>query len=419
MPNQLTHPTLSYRLVSWILFPATLLFTTFVALKYRNANYFYQRLGIFPKQAITTPLIWCHCASVGEINTALPLLNNLIAQGKRLLISTNTVTGQKTLQNAKLNNSIIVFLPLDYAYGAKKLVCTFSPQACLLFETELWPNLLLTAANNTVGITIINGRVGDKTLNAPRFLRNNYRLILQQANKVFASSQQNAQRFEQLGADKDKIEVLDNLKFALPITESTKQSRPLGFPYLLCASTHANEEQQIIQQWQQRPRNIGLVIAMRHPQRRDEVCKVLRDANLNYVLHSHKPDSVSTSQVYVIDTLGDLLPFMTHAELVFMGGSLVDIGGHNVLEPARLAKCILIGPHYHDFTQIVSELAKEKGIIVIKNATELVHKSMELMQDKNLRLQLGTNAKNYVATKQGILEKYTRSVNEIIQAYSE
>ena len=419
MPKQSIRPTFTYRAISWILFPAALLFTLFVAIKHRNSSYFYQRLGIYSKQANLSSLIWCHCASVGEINTALPLLNNLITQGKHLLISTNTVTGQNTLLNAKLKNSIVIFLPLDYAYCAKKLMRKFLPTNCLLFETELWPNILLAAANYSVAITIVNGRIGNKTKNAPQFLLINYRRVLQQIKKIFASSQHNAQQFEILGASKDKIEVLDNLKFALPITELPSQPRPLGFPYLLCASTHANEEQQIIQQWQQRPRNIGLVIAIRHPQRREEVCKVLREADLDYVLHSQNPDSISTSQVYLLDTLGELMPFMTHAELVFMGGSLINLGGHNVLEPARFNRCILTGPHYQNFMQIVDELVKENGIIIIKDAADLVQRTMELMQDKNTRLQLGSNAKRYVESKQDILEKYTQSVNEMIQTHSE
>ena len=272
---------------------------------------------------------------------------------------------------------------------------------------------------NKIPIAVVNGRIGKRTLNAPYFLHENYTRALRCANKIFASSEENAQRFINLGSEAEKITVLDNLKFALPTIEIGDLDRPLTFPYLLCASTHAGEELQIIHHWiQNKPDSLGLVIAIRHPQRAKEVCKQMQTAGLQYALHSKRPMVSRVDQIYIVDTLGELAPFIAHADLVFMGGSLVPLGGHNVLEPAGMEKCILIGPYYENFTAIVGALIDAGGIIVVKDADQLMKTINELMQNKKLRLQTGANAKRYVDSKREILDQYTHVILQLIQHYS-
>lgn len=410
-------PTLIYRLLSWMLFPGALLFTAFVALKYRSLEYLLQRLGFYT--ASKKSAIWCHCASVGEINTALPLLEQLIESGERLLVSTNTITGQQTLQKANLSNTVTIFFPLDYVHFARKLLRAHAPRIFLIFETELWPNILLEANKQSVPIAILNGRVSKKTLDAPQFLLINYQRILVSIKKIFASSEENRQRFISLGAKKDDTNVLDNLKFAFASRKKESFQNPLSFPYLLCASTHDNEEQLILKQWlHNKPTGLGLVIAMRHPQRVKEICKIMQNAGADYVLHSKRPSSISIDSIYIIDTLGELEPFIAFAKLVFMGGSLVPVGGHNVLEPAQLSKCILIGPHYQNFSNIVNELVSKQGILIVDDPEMLINKVIILNQNQNMRVKTEINAKNLVATKQNILNQYLKEAKEFIQIYS-
>lgn len=419
MPTSASHPTFTYRLISWILFPAALLFTLLVALKHRNWRYFRERLGFYSSAQQHSSPVWCHCASVGEINTALPLFRRLLAQEHSLLISTNTITGLQTLQNAELDRVSVIFLPLDYVNFYKRLLTRFKPSICLIFETELWPNLFATAHRNEIPVAIVNGRIGNKTLQAPHFLFLNYARALGWVDKIFASSEENAQRFIKLGANASKIFVLDNLKFALSMVEVSDLARPLPFPYLLCASTHADEELQIVHQWQEnKPDSLGLVIALRHPQRAGEVCKQIQSFGLNYELHSKRVPSNRLDHIYIIDTLGELAPFMARAELVFMGGSLIPVGGHNVLEPARMNKCIITGPHYQNFTTIVDQMVDADGIVVAKNATDLMNTVNELMDNPSLRARMGNNAKHYVDSKQQILDQYTNVLGQLIEAHS-
>ena len=417
MARTITHSTLVYRLLTWLLFPAAFVYSSLVALKYKNAQYFLQRLGSFNKESSLNNLVWCHCASVGEINTALPLLKALTDHGTHLLISTNTITGYKILQNAALKNVTSVYSPLDYVFFAKKFLKAFSPKAALIFETELWPNLLLTAINQSIPVSIINGRITDKTLQAPEFLRRNYKIILAHINTILTSSEENTTRFIALGADRQKIKTLDNLKFAGLIKAQREVPEcSVDFPFLLCASTHANEEEMIIKAWKENPpKELGLVIAIRHPQRTKEVCNILKANNFSYCLHSERPANAEKNEIYLIDTIGELLPFMKNAELIFMGGSLVPIGGHNLLEPAQFTKCIFTGPHYESIKEIANDLISCNGIRITKDAKALMHDINQALKSPQMIKQTGDSAKNYLLSKQGVLNTYLEHVLNIIK----
>ena len=413
-----THSTLAYRLLTWLLFPAALVYSGLTALKYQSLQYFLQRLGIFQGKIHThNHPVWCHCASIGEINTALPLLQTLAEYDLYLLVSTNTISGRRRLQNLNLNKLTPVYLPLDYIPFVKRFLSTFSPVAGLIFETELWPNLLLTSINRSIPIAVINGRISDKTLRAPAFVRRNYQTILTGAHAILASSAENSARFVMLGANKQTITTPGNLKFATPGKADRNTAEcVITYRFLLCASTHADEEEKIIQAWRRHgPRQLGLILAMRHPQRKKQVCRMLKKNNCAYCLHSDQPARTAKNTVYLIDTLGELLPFMKKAELIFMGGSLVPVGGHNLLEAAQFAKCILTGPCHANIKEITDELIDCNGIRIVKDANELVQCVNQLLKSPQLINQIGANAKNYLASKQHILKTYQQQVLNIIR----
>ncbi|MEM7304355.1 MAG: glycosyltransferase N-terminal domain-containing protein, partial [Pseudomonadota bacterium] len=204
-------PTILYQAISWILFPAALAYTLVVAIKNRNCQYLAQRLGIYNFPAQNNNPIWCHCASVGEINTALPLLNRLLEEGEQLVVSTNTTTGHEILIQSNLKHTNAVLAPLDYAYFSHNFTKKFSPKLLLLVETELWPNLCLTSISQKIPVIIVNGRITEKTLNAPAILKQNYSRILNNVEHIYASNQSNAERFISLGANNKRLSTLDNL----------------------------------------------------------------------------------------------------------------------------------------------------------------------------------------------------------------
>ncbi len=420
MAKSVPTPSLNYRLITWVLFPIACAHTLYIAAKHKNLAYIFNRIGLFKKPAQVNQPIWCHCASVGEINTALPLLRTLVKQGESLVITTNTVTGYDTLTQANLSNTCYAFLPLDYSSFAQRLINCFTPKLCLIFETELWPSLLLTTAQNKITLAIMNGRISEKTLNAPTFLLKNYKKILAHTHTIVSSSDENTVRFTALGANTDAITTLDNLKFAhLKSTSAEMLNNPLNYAYLLCVSTHEGEEQQILKAWKQHSQNqLGLVIAPRHPKRTSEVCQSLEQFNLAYHLHSNKNTNASLNTVYVIDTLGELMPFIAHAHIVFMGGSLVPIGGHNVIEPAQFKRCILIGQHHDDFKNIVNDLKAINGIQTIDNAEQLVKLTFGLFDDNEKRIQMGEQAYRYIESKKQVLNTYTEIVQGLLNTHT-
>lgn len=412
------NPTLKYRIITCALLPAAVIHSIYIALKHKRLNYFLNRVGRYQSTVNLSQPIWCHCASVGEINTALPLLKALIQQGQQLIITTNTVTGYDTLKRAQLQNSSYAYIPLDYTFLAQRYISHFQPKHCLIFETELWPAILLNTIKNNINVIIVNGRISEKTMHAPCFVLKNYRRILSNTKKIISSSEQNSARFISLGADEQCISTLDNLKFAqLNSLQTAEHPKPLEFAYLLCASTHEGEELPILEEWSKRSSHLfGLVIALRHPQRINQVIRILEHLQLDYCLHSTGKTQTDKSTIYIIDTLGELQPFIAHANIVFMGGSLVPIGGHNVIEPAAYSRCILIGPHYDNFKSIVEDLLKQQAIDVVANATELFDKAFEYQINTSKCINKGENAFKYITSKQQILDSFLQQLVQFIQA---
>ena len=416
MAKHLLNTTIVYRIITWVLFPAAIIHCLVTAIKYRHLAYFFHRLGVYPQFNHSSNPVWCHCASVGELNTALPLLKKLIDKDYTLIISTNTMTSKQVFDRANLTNASHVFLPLDYQWTANRFLKNYSPKNCLVFETELWPNILLSTLNSNVPISIINGRISNNTFDAPNFLKTNYQKILSNISHIFASSQKNASRFISLGANDNVVQIHENLKFAnLSATNSVREDKPLSHRFLLCASTHEGEEKVIIKQWKKNPpKELGLVIAVRHPHRAKDVCTIINQSGYNVKLHSQQPTDVLPSDIYVIDTIGDLVPFYQHADIVFMGGSLVPIGGHNVLEPAQFSKCILTGPFFDSFSEIVQGLLHAKGIITINDPEHFIEEVIALNNNDERRASTGNNAKQFILSKTSLLENYSNAVLKIL-----
>lgn len=419
MPNTKTSPTLTYLLATSLLFPVALSFTVFVALRYRNIKYLSQRLGLYRFIKHEQPPIWLHCASVGEVNTALPLIRSLIKKKHSLLISTSTITGQETLYKANLRHTQTIFLPLDYSLFAKQLICKHQPKVLFIFETELWPSIVLTARRHSIPTAIINARLSKKTLNAPKFIKLNYTRLLANIQQIFVGSTSDIEKFISLGARETQITMQDNLKFSTSFSQQKNSRKPLLTPFILCASTREGEELKIISQWKNlHKKDHALVIAPRHPTRIKEVCELIKKNNLTYTLHSEKPNNYTSDSVYLIDTLGELAPFMTHAEIVFVGGSLTAHGGHNVLEPASLGKCILVGTHTQNITQIINELKKHHAIKVVKNETDFIDSINQLLTNDGERRQMEENARSFVDAKKHVLPNYVTAIIKFVETHT-
>ena len=341
---------LRYNIILLVALLPVFLLTVFQAIKHRDGRYLLQRFGIgYGRQS--RPGLWVHAASVGEVQALLPLLEHLQNIYPRLAIrlSTATPTGGK-IARQKLPKVQQLYLPLDFPALVKSFIAAVNAKCGLIMETELWPNLYTAAYLKSICLITINGRISAKTMTTRSWVRQVYKSTLRKVTAVLAKSELDAERFRELGASADSTRVVGNLKFAIA-ANFTPPAKPLNIqrPYVLVASTHQSEEQMIARVWKSLNRSdYLLIIAPRHPYRSTAIVNQLSHDFAHVAIRS-KGDSINaTTQIYLADTLGELMAFMRDAEWVFMGGSMVPTGGHNILEPAMLGKAIVFGPYMHN-----------------------------------------------------------------------
>jgi 3-deoxy-D-manno-octulosonic-acid transferase len=353
--------------------------------------------------------IWVHCASVGEINAVVPLLKAIRTHHPNvsLAVTTNTPTGRTVLLKQMAGSVTHVFLPLDFSISMMRFIKRLQPRCAVVMETELWPNLYQSCASGGIPLIMINARLSERTIKAPMPLRYVYRHTLSQVTAILARSKADADRLLHLGAPPERVEILGNLKFAWPYMEIPAPANSVGRPYWLAASTHQDEELRIARIWQRLPHSGQvLVIAPRHPERRAAILKQFMSLGMGISVRSRGEAVTSDTHIYLADTLGELHTLMAHATLVFMGGSLVPRGGHNILEPARLGKAILVGPHMDNFADETQSLLAAKAIFMVQDDHELASALERLQADSNLRAALESRAAAFMAKQADVEQVY-------------
>ncbi len=405
---------LIYRLLLLLFSPV--IFVYLLNYAYRRGGgirYFNQRLARY-KQPPSTRIAWLHAASVGEVNAAVPLLELLIKQYPETewLITTNTVTGARSVEQ-KLGEKVHhCYLPIDYSFAVSRFLNTYRPCCALVMETELWPNLYNACAKLNIPIALINARLSKRTLNMPACLHKSARQCLQQLSIILARGEQDAAGYQKLGADSNKIKVVGNIKYAAHADIRLSESKSdFDRPFVLAASTHDDEEKQLAELW--KSLNIKthlLVLAPRYPDRRQAVLDDIGRAGLKAAVHSLKEAVSDETDIYLVDTLGELSGFIANAELVFMGGSLVPRGGQNVLEPAKLGKAIITGPHSFTFTEDIEALSKADAIVCIDTVEELKNTIRELIENPQRAQELGNNASKFMQARADVAQHYLEEI---------
>ncbi|MEA3412050.1 MAG: 3-deoxy-D-manno-octulosonic acid transferase [Pseudomonadota bacterium] len=406
---------LAYRLATWLALPALI---TWVALQARKAGgrrFLRQRLGwSYPSLEGT---LWFHCASVGEVQTACPLVRRVIetCPARPVVITTNTATGAQIVERTFGDSVTHAWLPLDYPSAVDRLLGAIRPVSLLICETEIWPNLYDRCASGGIPVALFNARLSKRTLEAPGFVRTLYRGALSRVFAILARSEDDARGFVALGARPERVRVLGNLKYsACDAPESPAQTDPVGRPYWLAASTHDDEEIRLDRIWQRIAMPCLLpVIAPRHPDRGAAIHEALTRAGRRVARRSAGDAVGQTTDVYLADTLGELPRLMRHACFVFMGGSLIPYGGHNVLEPARLGKAIVTGPHTSDFREEIELLSKNDALIQVEDDAGLERVMMELIHDDTRREALGRRALEITRAEDRIAEDYLHALGAL------
>jgi 3-deoxy-D-manno-octulosonic-acid transferase len=401
-----------YRLLVIILSPVILGHIIWKSVSNKQGRYFWQRLG-FNYVKPPENCLWFHCASVGEVNTLLPLLKNLHAKNKILnfIITTNTITGSKIVKQQKLDYLFHSYLPFDWRFSIKRFLKTVNPATLYVLETEIWPNLFDLCFSKGIAIHIINARLSSKTTSAKPWVKSLLKTALSKVDTISARLEQEAQAYELLGADKNKISTVGNLKLttALKNHQSTEDNNfSLNREYILVASTHDDEECQIYAIWKKLNREELLIIAPRHPERATSIVKKLDCDNLS--IRSKKQPITDKTNVFLLDTVGELKNYFKNAKLVIMGGSFTAIGGHNILEPASYNSAIITGPYMENFKEELELMINKNAIIQVASYQALDKELTTLLDDKNYRTSLQKNTNEFTHNAEAILDNYTNLI---------
>jgi 3-deoxy-D-manno-octulosonic-acid transferase len=381
-----------------------------------------QRLGAVP-QLDGKPVIWLHCVSVGETQAARPLAQRLkqAFPHHALVVSTVTLTGQTLARDVFRDQAESVFyFPFDWRWSTRRALKAINPAAVLIMETELWPNFLRECKVRCIPVALVNGRISRQSYRRYKMIKFFLRRVLSCLSVAVMQSETDAERLLSLGMAREKLFTAGNLKFDSEVagelsgrTEELRQRFGLrsGAPLILAASTHSPEEELMLESIRQlrTKHGVRLMIAPRRPERFNEVAALIQKSGLSWARKTNPPQPEDAdADVILLDTIGELRATYSLADVVFVGGSIVDKGGHNVLEPAAAGAAVVTGAHTHNFHAVV-DLMVEAGALVqlpaVITTEEITNVFSNLLASPGDRDALGRRAKQLVTDNQGATDK--------------
>ncbi len=386
-----------------------------------------EHFGVTPKleDANCTPL-WLHTVSVGEVIAAVPLIKALKQQypEKTIVVTTTTSTGAAEV--AKLGNLVEHrYMPLDFSWAVRRFIKTINPTALLIMETELWPNTLHSVHQYDIPISIINARLSERSYLGYKKFQFIFNLLAKNIDQLLCQTEADAQRFRLLGVDKEKIAITGSIKFDISISDEIKTAgehlrSELGInrPIWIAASTHQGEDELILKAHKKLLKTLPdalLILVPRHPERFSSVSTLSLDKGFTTVNRSSKQRVTEATSVYMADTMGEMLILIGAADICFMGGSLLGkkVGGHNLLEPAALAKPCLTGPSFYNFQLITEQLIESNGCIVCPTENEIAENLLKLFADKTRMREMGKSALAVVDKNRGALIRTLQQLSAI------
>jgi 3-deoxy-D-manno-octulosonic-acid transferase len=417
-----------------------------------------QRLGLLPDMPPDAlneklgsglrPAVWVHAVSVGETLAAKPLIAALRARFPqyRLIVSTTTATGQAVARSRLTEADWVCCFPFDWAFSVRRALDAIRPRAVILMESELWLNFLSECEAREVPVIVANGRVSDRSfarsLKFGFFVRRLYGLV----TRFAMQSRLDAERAIELGAPADRVAVAGNLKFDIgdahdspKVVEAAKAFALDSAPLVIAGSTTEGEEEIVIAAFEELRKEdafggafgkafgrdfgrafgrVRLLVAPRRPERFDAVARSLKSSRLRAARRSSPDGDCEAADVILLDTVGELAALYRFASVVFVGGSLVPKGGHNILEPALYGKPIVVGPHMENFREIASEFLRRGALLQLSGAdpraltAELRDALARLLGDKDYAETLGSNARRAVDENRGATARTVEIIAE-------
>ena len=408
---------LAYRLLIILLSPLILGHLLIKSQRFNQPQFFWQRLG-FGLNHIPESCTWFHCASVGETNAVLPLVQELHRRNNArcFLITTNTITGAEIVARQKQSWLLHSYLPMDWVSTTKRFIKHVKPVSLTIVETELWPNLIDVCHQRRVPVTIINGRLSKKTTLTNKWIRSVYKRTLELVKNIYVRSELDRDLYIELGAANDSVSLLGNLKYIPPNSMRVSPQEHTPRDYIVIASTHEGEELKIAKVWDKLHRSELLVIAPRHPDRSSQIIKQLETVVGNvdkYVAVRSKNDAINReTKIYILDSVGELTSWYSAAKLIVMAGSFIHRGGHNILEPAHFGKAIIVGPHMENFVDENKLLLDNDAAVQVFSTRELEITIPRLLDNETERKKLEQNALKAVKPFSNVIADYADVINQ-------
>ncbi|QCU75092.1 lipid IV(A) 3-deoxy-D-manno-octulosonic acid transferase [Pseudoalteromonas distincta] len=397
----------------------------------KNQGYrahFKERFGFVSKSLFTVktkPLVF-HCASVGEVLAATPLIKALQKAHPNLniLITCNTPTGREQILSQFKNTVACSYLPIDFPFATARFLKRIKPQALCILETELWPNLMAISHKKNIPVLVINARLSEKSQQGYQKVAKLTHIIMRSITVLASHNKTDAKRFIELGLETSKSHVTGSIKF--DITPSEEQlAKVLNLKQLysnnerfmwVAGSTHPVEHELVLSAHQEllkKQPNALLIIAPRHPEQFDKVAELLTQSPLSFSRRSQ--NNYNNEQVLLADTLGELQYLYGAANVSFIGGSLIRRGGHNPLESAAFSVGVITGPHTYNFDHVYPELTKLKGAVVVDSNDELAKQLITFSQNTKACQTLGIKAAQCVTKNQGAIQKTLTIINQYLE----
>lgn len=460
---------LLYSLVLSLLFLALLPYFVYQAARRgKYSGSFKERMGWLPEslRGDGRETIWVHAVSVGEFLAAKPLIERLKRDlpTARIVVSTTTLTGQQLARSQSHLFDAALYFPFDWKFSVRRALAWVNPAVVIILETELWPNFLRECRKRGVVTVLANGRISPRSFRRYRLLSRPFRRAIEDFSLMVMHSEADAERARHLGAPAGRVRVCGNLKYdslvdggrgpgvreETPNASNPQPPTPNSYgdidhqfalslsPHLIVAgSTAPGEEEMLLASLREVRRHSGLedarlLLAPRHPERFDEVARLIARSGFAFVRRSESRDASGSSvprpqldpdaaasegapDVMLLDTIGELASIYRFAAVVFVGGSLVPRGGHNIIEPAAFAKPILVGPHTENFRQIVSDFERARAIVRVCDLT-LTHELIRLLSDRLRANALGERARNILLANQGATDCTTRAIKKLLDS---
>ncbi len=369
--------------------------------------------------------IWLHCVSVGEFLALKPVIEYLIQKKDTLIIITTTTPSSANMVIKDYTKQVIhYYFPFDVSFAISNFIRKTRPDICIIMETEIWPNLIYHLNQKGIPIILANARLSKRSMK--KYLRFSAfsRFIMNRISIIATQNEMSMMRFLALGVAMKKVRNIGNIKFDI---DSKKSLTTFGEikniigtrRVVLFASTHSGEEVKILMsyiKYQTQLKNTLVIIVPRHPERIYEIEKILIKYQLPYLKRTQNKKINSDINILLGDTLGELMAFYKICKITFIGGTLTPVGGHNMLEPAALKKCILYAKYTENFSEIANGLIKHNAAIQVQNANELFITIITLLSNEKRIDQLAENAHHFFLSKQGASRRLYKMIDVIMQS---